>query len=194
MSPAGGHRWPYPDGRSEIAQEATDLACATACGGAGGRSLPGRTSVFDRLGFGVDASGVAVVVFAGQGGVDGVVVESQTADEGVDGRQVRAGSGYRVAAFTDLTQELKDRDRRVAARSQPRPAPAVSPRPAAGYPGKARSAPCRETCTPSARNTRALARPANSRTTAPTCADRRDCSPLKTLQHPTDLFPERHPQ
>jgi hypothetical protein len=42
-----------------------------------------------------------------------------------------------------------------------------------GIPSRARSAACRESCTPSAKNTRALARPANSRTIAPTCANRR---------------------
>src|SRR5437763_4915411 len=44
-------------------------------------------------GLGVDAFGAAVVVFAGQGGADGVLVESETADERVDVRQVRLFGG-----------------------------------------------------------------------------------------------------
>jgi hypothetical protein len=47
----------------------------------------------DQLGLGVDAFGAAVVVFAGQGGADGVLVKSETADERVDVRQVRLVRG-----------------------------------------------------------------------------------------------------
>jgi hypothetical protein len=42
----------------------------------------------DQLGLGVDALGAAVVVFAGQSGADGVLIEPQTADKRVDVRQV----------------------------------------------------------------------------------------------------------
>jgi hypothetical protein len=48
---------------------------------------------FDRFGLGVDAFGAGVVVSVGQGCVDGVLVESQIADEGVDVRQVRLFRG-----------------------------------------------------------------------------------------------------
>jgi hypothetical protein len=48
---------------------------------------------FDQFGLGVDAFGAAVVVSAGQGCVDGVLVESQIADEGMDVRQVRLFHG-----------------------------------------------------------------------------------------------------
>jgi hypothetical protein len=111
----------------------------------------------------------------------GVAGRAVTADD-LDARMLTQprgkGVGSAVGQEVDPPAGLGvDQDSRVGTRPRSEKSSTPSTRGVAtagsGIPSKARSAACRESCTPSARNTRALARPANSRTTDPTCADRR---------------------